>query len=133
MYINEIEAILTCCRFVEPQQVASQRLRNFLGTTSMHWKSTPLICIDGWSDVITISNNWKEHLENNKHWNDDIVSVFIFDEAQLTYRDMGLWNTLFKPISDNPSILHHCIITFLSYGCPTRINTPGTLMHIKEL
>jgi len=91
-----------------------------------------LIWIDGWSDVIVISNTWKEHLKKDKHWNGGIASVLIFDEAQSTYGDMGLWNTLFKPISDNPSILHHRIIIFASYGSPTRINTPCTAMYIKE-
>ena len=79
-----------------------------------------------------ISNAWKEHLENNKHWDDDIASVFVFDEAQGTYGDTGLWNTPFKPISDHPSTLHHRIIIFTSYGSPTRINAPGTSVHIKQ-
>lgn len=91
-----------------------------------------MIWIDGWSDVITIANTWREHLKNDKHWDDVIASVFIFDEAQLTYRDTGLWNTLFKPISDHPLTLHHRIIIFTSYGSPTRINAPGTLMYIKQ-
>ena len=94
--------------------------------------SAPLIWNNGWNDSIAISNTWKEHLKKNKHWNDDIASVFIFDEVQMTYGDMGLWNTLFKPISDNPSTLHHHIIIFMSYGSPTRINAPGTPMHIKQ-
>ena len=58
--------------------------------------------------------------------------MFIFDEAQLTYEDTGLWNTLFKPISDHPLLLHHRIIIFTSYGSPTRINAPGTPMYIKQ-
>ena len=94
--------------------------------------STPLLWIDDWPDFVVESNTWKEHLEINKHWDDHIASVLIFDEAQLTYRDTGLWNALFKPISDNPSTLHHRIIIFTSYGSPTRINPPGTHMHINQ-
>jgi DNA helicase HerA-like ATPase len=74
-----------------------------------------------------------EYLKKDKHWDDDIASVFIFDEAQLTYGDTGLWNTLFKSISDHPSTLQHRIIVFASYGNPTRINAPVTNMYIKEL
>jgi len=91
-----------------------------------------VIWINGWSDVIVVSDTWEEHLQKNNHWDDNIASVLIFDEAQLTYVDTGLWNTLFKPISDNPSILHHRIIIFTSYGSPTRINAPVTPMQIME-
>jgi len=89
-----------------------------------------LIWIDGWPDFVVDSNTWREHLEKDKHWDDDIASVFIFDEGQLTYRDTGLWNTLFKFISDNPLNLHHRAIVFTSYGSPARINAPGTPMYI---
>ena len=93
---------------------------------------TPVIWITGWSAVIAVSDTWKEHLQKDKKWDDNIASVLIFDEAQSTYNDMGLWNTLFKPISDNPSNLHHCIIIFTSYGSPTKINALGTPMQIME-
>jgi len=127
---------LNTYRFIQVRGTPASGKSTLARLLSHHLKalepSTPLIWIDGWSDVISNSNTWKKHLENNKDWNDDIASVFIFDEAQLTYGDTGLWNTLFKPTSDNPSILHHRIIIFASYGSPTRINAPGTQMYVKE-
>ena len=92
--------------------------------------STPLIWIDGWSDAVVDNLTWKEYLQNVKNWDDNRPSVLIFDEAQLTYRDGGLWNSLFKPTSDND--MHHRIIIFVSYGSPTRINPQGTAMFIKK-
>ena len=91
-----------------------------------------MIWITGWSETIALSDTWHQHLQKNKHWNDSIASVLIFDEAQLTYVDTGLWNTFFKFISDNPSIPHHRIIIFTSYGSPTRINGLRTSMQIRD-
>ena len=92
--------------------------------------STPVIWIDGWPNAVVDNNTWREHLENVKHWDYHKGSVFIFDDAQETYEDTGLWNSLFKPTSDDPS--HHRIIIFTSYGSPTRINAGRTSMLIKK-
>ena len=91
-----------------------------------------MIWITGWSDAIAVSDTWKEHLQKDKNWDDNIASVLIFDEAQSTYDDIGLWNSLFKPISDMPLSSRHRIIIFTSYGSPTRINARGTPMQIGE-
>ena len=93
---------------------------------------TPLIWVDGWPRAVVDTGTWREHLENTKHWNDIRASVFIFDEAQLTYADHGLWNSLFKVISDYPQVLSHRIIIFTSYGSPTQINELGTDMLIRS-
>jgi hypothetical protein len=71
--------------------------------------------------------SWKEHL----HWDHNIPSVLMFDEAQLTYGDVGLWDAFFKPVSDFPSHRYHRIIIFASYGSLTRINARVTTMLIK--
>ena len=57
-------------------------------------------------------------------------TVFIFDEAQITYGDSDLWNNFFKSIHDYP--LCRAII-FASYGSPTtRFTIQGLLILIHD-
>ena len=57
-------------------------------------------------------------------------TVFIFDEAQATYDDLGLWNEFFKSM-DN---FQYCrAIVFCSPGSPmSRINIGATLMDTAD-
>ena len=64
-------------------------------------------------------------------WEFDDGSVLIVDEAQLTYSDgVGLWNTVFKPISAHPKRYKNRIVIFASYGSPTGAPTKGTPMVV---
>jgi hypothetical protein len=47
-------------------------------------------------------HDWKSRLRTNgwrQRWQDE-KTFFIFDEAQLTYEDFGLWNDFFKSLRD---------------------------------
>ena len=61
------------------------------------------------------------HLKN-EGWVQDEKTVFIFDEAQRSYRDEKLWHIFFKSIHD----FKNCrVIIFASYGSPTSLFTDG--------
>ncbi|KAE8374268.1 hypothetical protein BDV26DRAFT_284399 [Aspergillus bertholletiae] len=46
-------------------------------------------------------------------------AVMILDEAQGSYKDIYLWNSIIKPMSDNPSIFNLRILLFCSFGNPS--------------
>jgi hypothetical protein len=62
-------------------------------------------------------------------WDKHEPTVFIFDEAQLSYWDGDLWNNLFKCMS-----FTECrAIAFASYGRPTsHITIAGTPIFIED-
>jgi hypothetical protein len=73
--------------------------------------------------------NWNEKLIE-KGFKNDGPNIIIIDEAQLTYWDIGFWNSFLKqiiPISSNRVIL------FASYGSPTgTVTEDGTPMIIPD-
>jgi len=57
-------------------------------------------------------------------------TVFIFDEAQLSYRDGDLWDNFFKSMH---SFTGHRAIAFSSYSSPTsHAAIAGTLIFIED-
>ena len=67
---------------------------------------------------------WYSFLKMRKGWIPGKNTVFIFDEAQVSYKDGELWNELFKGIHDYPNC--HAI-AFASYGSPSSfIDIEGT-------
>jgi hypothetical protein len=90
-----------------------------------------VIMIDAWlPDMVMAIGGWEYFLETTKRWVKSEETVFIFDEAQLSYEDTGLWNSFFKSmhIYDN-----RYAIIFASYGSPTsRINIKGTPIIIPD-
>ena len=46
---------------------------------------------------------WDSYLKVRKGWMPEKNTVFIFDEAQLSYQDVELWNRLFNNIRDYPN------------------------------
>jgi len=75
-----------------------------------------VIWISGWKhDDVKECGGWYYYLKQ-KGWIPGKDTVFIFDEAQVTYNDGGLWNDLFKGIQDYPD---RRAIAFASYGSPS--------------
>ena len=72
--------------------------------------------------------SWSTYLER-KGWKAFDETVFIFDEAQLTYWDgSGLWNSFFKSIHE-----YDCrAIIFANYGSPTVTGVKDTNMFIPD-
>ena len=84
-----------------------------------------VIWISGWNrDDVAECGGWYAYLQKQKGWIPKESTVFIFDEAQESYKDGELWNDLFKCIHDYPD---HRAIAFASYGSPSSfINIEGT-------
>jgi hypothetical protein len=81
-----------------------------------------VLWIDGWeSDVVRDCGGWSSYLRTEKLWNRSEKTVFIFDDAQVTYNDVGLWNNLFKGIKDY--FPYRRAIAFASYGSPSLVFT----------
>ena len=58
---------------------------------------------------------WKEYLKKEHDWVQGKRTYFIFDEAQSSYEDVGLWNTFLKNITGDINVY---AIAFASYGSP---------------
>jgi hypothetical protein len=79
---------------------------------------TDVILISTWTyDADDLRyDRWGRHLKEIQSWVQENRTVFIFDEAQVTYDDSNLWNDFFKNITQ----YSHCrAIVFTSYGIPT--------------
>jgi len=88
-----------------------------------------VIWIFGWKrDNVAECGGWYYYLNKRKGWIPGKDTVFIFDEAQVTYKDVELWNELFKGIHDYPD---RRAIAFASYGSPSSlIDIQGTPIFI---
>ena len=89
-----------------------------------------IIWIYGWPlKDVKESGNYRSYLEQ-QGWVEREKTVFIFDEAQLSYEDAQLWGEFFKSMHDHEECR---AIVFASYGCPTsRISIKGTPMVIPD-
>jgi hypothetical protein len=83
-----------------------------------------VIWVNGWpQEEVAGMGGWRHYLEH-KGWIEGQRTVFIFDEAQLSYNDWGLWNGFLKSMDD---FNDRRAIAFVSYGSPTRrIEIKGT-------
>ena len=79
-----------------------------------------VIWLDGWPlQKVEDIGGYSAYLKG-KGWVQGEKTVFIFDEAQLSYRDMALWVSFFKSMHFNRD---RRAIVFASYGSPSsRIN-----------
>ena len=72
---------------------------------------------------------YRDYLKE-KGWVEGKKTVFIFDEAQLSYCDVPLWVTFFKSMHDYRD---RRAITFASYGSPSsRISIEGTPIRLVD-
>jgi hypothetical protein len=78
--------------------------------------SVNVIWIPSWKlDEVEGCGGWYLYLKNKKAWVPGEKTVFVFDDAQVTYRDGELWNELFKNIHEHRD---RRAIAFASYGSP---------------
>lgn len=101
-------------------------LARLLGThISQRDPSVHVIWIQGWPQRVAESRDYQSYLQD-KGWIINRETVFIFDEAQATYRDGTLWHHFFKSMET----FNARVIIFCSYGSPSlRINV-GEIMEI---
>jgi len=90
-----------------------------------------IIYISGWDlPTVQTAGGWRAYLEQVEGWVQGEKTVFIFDDAQMTYQDSGLWSIFFKNIS---SYDDRFAIAFASYGSPTsRLVLKGTLFCVDD-
>ncbi len=96
----------------------------------MHEPTTDVISIPTWSSKEEVATGeWIGQLKR-RGWVEQNETVFIFDEAQVSYGDADLWNNFFKSIHEYPRCR---AIIFASYGSPTtRIKIRGTSIFIPD-
>ena len=82
-----------------------------------------VIWVNGWSlEEVEDSGGHLSYLEK-KDWAPDRDTLFIFDDAQVSYKDMDLWGHFFKSIRERKN---RRAIAFSSYGTSSpRISVPG--------
>ena len=77
-----------------------------------------MIWIDAWPSIVVGPQGWKRFLRSK-----DLVpgdgTIIILDEAQTSYWDMGLWQSLFKSICSQEC--NNRAIVFTSRGSPTSV------------
>lgn len=97
----------------------------------MHEPTTDVINISTWpTREIVAGGEWKRQLKR-LGWVEQNKTVFIFDEAQVSYGDSDLWNNFFKSIHEYPRCR---AIIFASYGSPTApITIRGTSILIHDV
>ena len=72
-----------------------------------------IILIHGWPREIEKKRGWQVYLQE-EGWVPGKKTVFIFDEAQMSYRDFDLWGEFFKNLVYSDLFA----IAFASYGSP---------------
>ena len=90
-----------------------------------------MIWVQGWpcKPVDQGGIPWDKYLEL-LGWVKLEQTVFIFDEAQLSYRDGALWNNFFKSMT---RFKQRRAIAFASYGSPTsHVTIDGTSISIED-
>jgi hypothetical protein len=90
-----------------------------------------IIGVFGWPlEKVSNIGGWQAYLQHEKGWVQSRKTIFIFDEAQLSYEDFNLWNEFFKSVADYPNLF---VIAFASYGSPTsRLLMFGTPFTVKD-
>jgi hypothetical protein len=73
---------------------------------------------------------YDSYLRNKKGWVEGKATVFIFDEAQVSYEDSDLWISFFRSMHDYKD---RRAIVFASYGSPgSRIIMRGTPIQLND-
>jgi hypothetical protein len=90
-----------------------------------------VIWIQGWSrNEVKSKGRWERYFETEMGWVKHEKTVFVFDEAQMSYEDGDLWNNFFKSIHS----YRNCrAIAFASYGsASSRFIIAGTPIVIED-
>jgi hypothetical protein len=103
--------------------------------------TTNIIWIEGWPrNEINAKGGWQNYFEQEKGWVKGNKTVFVFDEGQLSYGDLNLWNSFSKSIAENPDPYpdpnsdSERVIIFASYGSPSsRFAIEGTPMVLNDV
>jgi len=90
-----------------------------------------VILISGWPlEEVKAIGGWQAYLQYEFGWVQGQKTIFIFDEAQLSYEDFSLWNVFFKNIDLYANIF---AIAFASYGSPTsRFSIKGLPFSVSD-
>jgi hypothetical protein len=76
-----------------------------------------IIPVVGWPlKEVRENGGWLSYLQYEKGWVQGEKTVFIFDDAQLSYEDIDLWGEFFVNIEAYDDLF---AIAFASYGSPT--------------
>ncbi|KAF8718541.1 hypothetical protein AX14_011789 [Amanita brunnescens Koide BX004] len=101
-------------------------LARLLGThISQQDPGVHVIWIQGWTQRVAESRDYQSYLQD-RGWVINRETVFIFDEAQATYRDDALWHHFFKSMET----FNARLIVFCSYGSPSLPIDVGDTMEI---
>ncbi len=108
------------------QHFLGRHIRNEESDTRIFW-------INGWPrHDIQKSGGHREYIKRVQRWKEGAKTVFIYDEAQLSYWDIELWRDFFRDISRRTP--DRWTIVFASYGSPTsRFKIKGTLVQLKDM
>jgi hypothetical protein len=89
-----------------------------------------IITVYGWPfKEVRENGGWQRYLQHEKGWVQGEKTVFIFDEAQLSYEDIDLWGEFFKNIESYDDLF---AIAFASYGSPTSsLSSPNSSPRIQ--
>jgi hypothetical protein len=90
-----------------------------------------VIFVNGWplEEVKDLGGHWS-YLQTRHGWVPGQQTVFIFDNAEMSYKDWDLWTGLFKSIHEYDD---RRAIVFTSYGTPTsRIVIEGTPIYLND-
>ena len=117
MMLNILQCFLSFCRFPGRLQAVSQCLQSFLVCTSgLKNPMCMLFGLSGGKIMMWRSLGMAILPRNKKGWTPDKETVFIFDEAQMSYKDTELWMDLFKCIH---AYRERRAIVFVRYGSPS--------------
>jgi len=76
------------------------------------------------------SHGYSDYLEHKTGWKKEMNTVFIFDEAQLTYWDTNLWGEFFAKMMDYKNL---CAIALTGYGSPSSRKSERQRVTLKAV
>ena len=96
-----------------------------------HDPDVDVIWVSGWPvEEVKKFGGAYGYLSRRKRWASDKKTLFIFDDAQMSYKDIQLWNDFFKTMHGYDK---RRAIAFTSYGSPTlRVYKQGTPLEWSD-
>ena len=93
-------------------------------------KNVDVIFVNMWPAEGLMTTGGYDSYLRERGWTPGKDTVFIFDNAEVTYTDADLWSGLFKSIHD---YLNRRAILFSSYGSPNSlVDIRGTLIYLDD-